>query len=78
MIINQCSHRWAPPNLDNPTSLQDFSKSEIELLEKNEVEDIVTEQCIEADNPDFLERARNMDEYKDDHRRGWGNRYNRS
>ncbi|KAI8437998.1 hypothetical protein MSG28_010656 [Choristoneura fumiferana] len=32
----------------------------------------------EEDDPEELARQRNMDEYKDDHRRGWGNRYNRS
>lgn len=70
--------RWAAPSLDNPTSIQEFSKSELDLLSKNETEEVVTEQCVEEDNPEFLERCRNMDEYKDEHRRGWGNRYNRS
>jgi immunoglobulin-binding protein 1 len=36
------------------------------------------EQKIENDDQELLQRARNMDEYKDDHRRGYGNRYNRS
>ncbi|CRL00807.1 CLUMA_CG014059, isoform A [Clunio marinus] len=33
---------------------------------------------IDNDDPEYLQRTRNMDEYKDDHRRGYGNRYNRS
>jgi len=32
----------------------------------------------EDDNPENLQRQRNMDEFKDTHRRGWGNRMNRS
>lgn len=32
----------------------------------------------ESDDPELLERMRQMDEYKDEHRRGWGNRMNRS
>lgn len=32
----------------------------------------------ENDDPLNLEQKRNLDEYKDDHRRGYGNRYNRS
>ncbi|XP_011503624.1 PREDICTED: immunoglobulin-binding protein 1 [Ceratosolen solmsi marchali] len=36
------------------------------------------EQQIEKDDSEILARARAMDEYKDTHRRGWGNRANRS
>lgn len=32
----------------------------------------------ENDDPLMLEQKRNLDEYKDDHRRGYGNRHNRS
>ena len=31
----------------------------------------------ENDDPEELARKRNMDEYKDDHQRGEGNRHNR-
>jgi immunoglobulin-binding protein 1 len=41
-------------------------------------EDAEKEAKVECDDPEYLLRARNMDEYKDDHRRGWGNRHNRS
>ncbi|CAH2049892.1 unnamed protein product, partial [Iphiclides podalirius] len=44
----------------------------------DEAEEIRKERLIEEDDPEELARQRNMDEYKDDHRRGWGNRYNRS
>lgn len=45
---------------------------------KEELENEIKEEQIENDDPEYLERARNMDEFKDDHRRGYGNRYNRS
>lgn len=41
-------------------------------------EDEAKELKLEKDDPVDLERARNLDEYKDDHRRGYGNRHNRS
>lgn len=47
----------------------------------NDQEDIEAsekEEKIERDDSDFLAQARAMDEYKDTHRRGWGNRANRS
>lgn len=43
-----------------------------------DAEEVLKEKNIEEDNPEELERVRAMDEYKDDHRRGWGNRHNRS
>ncbi|XP_045499117.1 immunoglobulin-binding protein 1 [Colias croceus] len=44
----------------------------------DEAEEVKKERLEEDDDPEELARKRNMDEYKDDHRRGWGNRYNRS
>ncbi|XP_072947512.1 immunoglobulin-binding protein 1 family member C [Epargyreus clarus] len=44
----------------------------------DEDEQVRKERLVEEEDPEELERQRNMDEYKDDHRRGWGNRYNRS
>lgn len=44
----------------------------------NEEDDIKKEEMIEADDPETLRQLRAMDEYKDTHRRGWGNRANRS
>lgn len=40
-----------------------------------EIED---ENNIEADDQEYLDKTRKMDDWKDDHRTGWGNRYNRS
>ncbi|XP_071942721.1 immunoglobulin-binding protein 1-like [Antedon mediterranea] len=33
---------------------------------------------VDENDPEELKRARELDEWKDDHKRGWGNRYNRS
>jgi len=34
------------------------------------------ERQIEADEKEQLARSRQLDDWKDDHRRGWGNRHN--
>ncbi|CAH3971069.1 immunoglobulin-binding protein 1 [Pieris brassicae] len=44
----------------------------------DDAEQIKKEELAEDDDPEELARQRSMDEYKDDHRRGWGNRHNRS
>lgn len=36
------------------------------------------EKLVEEDDEDYIEKMRAQDEFKDDHRRGWGNRMNRS
>lgn len=59
-----------------PMSLQAQALAGIERDE--EPEDIDNEKRIEEDDPETLQRLRDKDEYKDDHRRGWGNRMNRS
>ncbi|XP_053616024.1 immunoglobulin-binding protein 1b [Plodia interpunctella] len=63
-----------PGNCDNipHTTLQSAD------LDHDEAEQMHKETLEETDDPEELARKRNMDEYKDDHRRGWGNRYNRS
>ncbi|XP_065332412.1 immunoglobulin-binding protein 1b [Cloeon dipterum] len=43
-----------------------------------EVDQVVREYQQERDDPELLARDRAMDEFKDDHRRGEGNRHNRS
>lgn len=60
-----------------PMSLQEASLAGISLDNKDE-EDEAKEKLEEADDPDNLQRLRDKDEFKDDHRRGWGNRMNRS
>ncbi|XP_023945138.2 immunoglobulin-binding protein 1 [Bicyclus anynana] len=44
----------------------------------DEAEQIRKERLVEEDDEEALARQRDMDEYKDEHRRGWGNRHNRS
>ncbi|XP_055354281.1 immunoglobulin-binding protein 1-like [Paramacrobiotus metropolitanus] len=39
-----------------------------------ESDDVKKEQDVESDNPEYLRNARDYDDWKDDHRRGWGNR----
>lgn len=70
---------WPDPsqrNKINNTCLQDIAKNESNTEQDKEDED--KEKMIEQDDEESLNRARAMDEYKDTHRRGWGNRYNRS
>merc|ERR1712137_102379 len=43
---------------------------------KNEQEEMEKERQIEADEKEQLARSRQLDDWKDDHRRGWGNRHN--
>lgn len=45
---------------------------------QEEAEKQALEEQIENDDPEYIERMRRMDEYKDVVRRGDGNRYNRS
>lgn len=46
--------------------------------DSDDAEKVRKEVLEETDDPEERERQQNMDEYKDNHRRGWGNRYNRS
>ncbi|XP_053980902.1 immunoglobulin-binding protein 1 [Hylaeus volcanicus] len=69
---------WPDPsqrNQINSTCLQDVANSE---ANDDDSEEIKKEKLIEDDDSDTLEQLRAMDEYKDTHRRGWGNRANRS
>lgn len=49
-----------------------------EATELDELEDIERERKVEVDDDEELARNRARDEYKDEHRRGEGNRHNRS
>lgn len=57
--------------LQDMASLEDTNA----MAEKEEIE---KELAIEQDKEEALRRAREWDEFKDEHRRGWGNRMNRS
>ncbi|XP_076632673.1 immunoglobulin binding protein Tap42 [Colletes latitarsis] len=69
---------WPDPskrNQMNSKSLQDMASSG---TNDDDVDDIKKEELLEDDDPETLRQLRAMDEYKDTHRRGWGNRANRS
>lgn len=59
-------------------SLQSRANVIVDEAEEEEKRAEVEEIQVENDDPEQLQRARDMDEFKDDHRRGSGNRYNRS
>lgn len=58
--------------------MQDLAIHDNEENTQGDLEDIEKEKKVEKDDPQLLEQTRAMDEYKDMHRRGWGNRANRS
>lgn len=62
--------RWHLPTAENTKCLQESTK-EPEIEDK---EDTLNEEEEENER----QRLNARDEYKDDHRRGWGNRHNRS
>ncbi|CAH1774009.1 unnamed protein product [Owenia fusiformis] len=45
--------------------------------EQKELEDIEKEEKIEKDDPETLQKARDWDNWTDEHRRGWGNTDNK-
>lgn len=71
---------WPDPSKANTKPGQSFQSSSGSAAghPEEDREDIETEEQIENDDPEYLARKRAMDEYKDSHRRGWGNRANRS
>ncbi|KZC07447.1 PREDICTED: immunoglobulin-binding protein 1 [Dufourea novaeangliae] len=67
---------WPDPSKqNNKNCLQDMTSRNENDADR---EDTKEEHLIETDDPERLEQLRAMDEYKDTHRRGWGNRANRS
>jgi len=55
--------------------MDEAKNTEMALL-NSEQEDADKEKKIEMDNEEELARVRQFDEWKDDHRRGDGNRHN--
>ncbi|KAL1123208.1 hypothetical protein AAG570_002295 [Ranatra chinensis] len=49
-----------------------------QVKDRDEEEEAERDRLEEQDDEETLNRQRQMDDYKDDHKRGWGNRYNRS
>ncbi|XP_058448318.1 immunoglobulin-binding protein 1 [Malaya genurostris] len=60
----------------NKNSLMNRVYQDNEAEQEKEAEEI--EQLVEEDDEQYLARQRAKDEFKDEHRRGYGNRYNRS
>lgn len=59
------------PTSDNTKCLQ-------QLVDAPEEEEEDKEDKINEEEENERQRLNARDEYKDDHRRGWGNRHNRS
>ncbi len=60
----------------NARSLMDEAKNTEMAALQSEQEDADKEKQIELDDAEKLAQARQFDEWKDDHRRGYGNRHN--
>ncbi|CAL1536193.1 unnamed protein product [Lymnaea stagnalis] len=58
-------------------SMQDWAMNPEKDAIEREKEDAEKEDKLEREDPELLARARAMDEWKDDHRRGDGNRHNK-
>ncbi|XP_033105718.1 immunoglobulin-binding protein 1-like [Anneissia japonica] len=48
------------------------------VVEHGQQDDKPQEAEDDEDDPEAIKKARELDDWKDDHKRGWGNRYNRS
>lgn len=66
-----------PKAAKNQNSLQDRAMGN-DTAQMEEQQDVEQELKLDVDDDYELARARAKDDYKDDHRRGEGNRYNRS
>lgn len=60
----------------NSRSLLDEAKNTEMAAQQAEQEDRDKEKKVELDDEEQLARARQFDDWKDDHRRGYGNRHN--
>lgn len=60
-----------------PTSLQEAAIAGVSY-DNEDKEAEQKEKLQEEDDENYIEKMRAQDEFKDDHRRGWGNRMNRS
>lgn len=66
------------PDPNAPHSSQTLQQRTMQSDSSEQQEDIDREAKLEVDDDYEIARLRARDEYKDDHRRGEGNRYNRS
>ncbi|XP_068219382.1 immunoglobulin-binding protein 1 isoform X2 [Palaemon carinicauda] len=70
---------WFPDPSLRQNSLQErASKDPDKGNEEEEREEAEKEEAEERDDPEKIARERERDEWRDTHRRGWGNTYNRS
>lgn len=60
-----------------PMTLQEAAAAGLSV-DQEEKEKEETEKLVEQDDDEQIARMRSKDEFKDEHRRGWGNRMNRS
>ncbi|OWF43026.1 immunoglobulin-binding protein 1-like [Mizuhopecten yessoensis] len=65
---------FQPPGAGD--SMQNIAAGPDKDNEDREKEAEEKENKIETDDPEELQKARNWDEWKDEHRKGWGNRQN--
>ncbi|KAG5339003.1 IGB1B protein, partial [Acromyrmex charruanus] len=65
-------------NVTDSRCLQNIANKDVMQANNEDSETVLKEKKEEKDDPEYLEQLRAMDEYKDTHRRGWGNRANRS
>ncbi len=68
---------WFPKPQESRNNLQDRAKDPEQAQLYEEEEAAAQEKKEEEDDPEELQKKRNFDEYKDDHKRGEGNRHNR-
>ncbi|KAJ8917459.1 hypothetical protein NQ315_005506 [Exocentrus adspersus] len=61
----------------NPMNLQEAALAGVSLNDEDK-EAEMKEKLVDEDDEEYIARMRAKDEFKDDHRRGWGNRMNRS
>jgi len=64
-------------SVQNGHSLQDWALNPEKDAMEREREEAEKENNLDHEDPESLQRARAMDDWKDDHRRGEGNRYNK-
>jgi len=64
------------PQLFNDYSLQNMAAAGVDPAAEYEKQDVDKEEALARDDPEAVSRARDWDDWKDDHRRGYGNTKN--
>ena len=76
IVLILCRYGKLGENSTNARSLLDEAKNTEMAALQAEQEEKDKERKIELDEEEQLGRARQFDDWKDDHRRGYGNRHN--